>query len=100
MRAFTIATKSFGPGLNHNPSAPQFRICQTCEFYREHESTGLKNKGLGTCMLFGLVDLVTGEKEFERAAVARSIVRMCGPDGRHYAPRAHWEHRHEKDVTE
>lgn len=93
-RHLTFASKAFGPG---QPVPPTLRVCKSCEFYREHGE--FKNSGLGACSLFGRVDLVTGERVFERAIVARSDTRQCGPDGVHYATRAHWEHRHEKDVA-
>jgi len=92
----SFASKMFGPS---RPLPPTIRICKSCEFYREHNE--FKNSGLGTCALFGRIDLITGEMAFEPAVIARADVPgRCGPDGVHYAPRAHWEHRDEKAVAE
>lgn len=81
-RPISVVSKAFGPG---KPLTPPLRVCKNCEFYREH--VDMKNHGLGTCTLFGHIDLVTGAQIFESASVARALASMCGPEGVHYSPR-------------
>lgn len=62
---------TFRPGKNTD----SVKICKNCKFF---------NKTKDTCKLFGNLNLVSGDLEFNQAAFERSQNGQCGPEAKYW----------------
>lgn len=64
-------------------------LCRTCAHFRENEAfaVGAEDRvAYGHCALYGAMNVVTGERSYEYAAIARGCSDKCGLAGAHYEP--------------
>lgn len=81
----------------HSPM--KIPLCKNCKHFKyDMEISDKKNQlQYGRCELFGNLDLVTGNIEFQYAAITRDHENQCGLDGKYYKENVDSPHKKEPD---